>query len=103
MSFESVAASFAYGGYVACLGYVVVVTIMFAVLLIAGIGENRRRSAEARIEDFGVMRSSPFTIPVSVIAPAFNEEVCISASVRSLLALDYPEHEVIVVNDGSSD
>ena len=41
--------------------------------------------------------------PVSVIAPAFNEELSIVDSVQALLALQYPEHEVIVVNDGSTD
>jgi len=41
--------------------------------------------------------------PVSVIAPAFNEELSIVDSVRALLALEYPDHEVIVVNDGSKD
>ena len=41
--------------------------------------------------------------PVSVIAPAFNEELSIVDSIQALLALHYPEHEVIVVNDGSKD
>ncbi|MFW2351019.1 glycosyltransferase [Qipengyuania sp.] len=41
--------------------------------------------------------------PLTIIAPAYNEELSIVANVRSLLALEYPEHEVIVVNDGSSD
>ncbi|MDT8758033.1 glycosyltransferase family 2 protein [Sphingomonas psychrotolerans] len=41
--------------------------------------------------------------PVSVIAPCYNEELAIADSVRALLALEYPDHEVIVVNDGSSD
>ncbi len=41
--------------------------------------------------------------PVSVVAPAFNEELSIVESVRALLALEYPEHEVIVVNHGSDD
>jgi cellulose synthase/poly-beta-1,6-N-acetylglucosamine synthase-like glycosyltransferase len=40
---------------------------------------------------------------VSVIAPSFNEELSIVDSVRGLLALEYPDHEVIVVNDGSKD
>ena len=41
--------------------------------------------------------------PVTVIAPAFNEELSIVDSVQALLALHYPEHEVIVINDGSGD
>lgn len=48
-------------------------------------------------------RYSDLALPVSVIAPAFNEELSIVDSVRALLALEYPEHEVIVVNDGSTD
>jgi cellulose synthase/poly-beta-1,6-N-acetylglucosamine synthase-like glycosyltransferase len=42
-------------------------------------------------------------LPVSVIAPAFNEELTIVESVKALLSLEYPHHEVIVVNDGSKD
>ncbi|MDA8245036.1 MAG: glycosyltransferase [Elusimicrobia bacterium] len=41
--------------------------------------------------------------PVSVIVPAHNEAAVIIQSVRALLNLHYPEFEVIVVNDGSSD
>src|SRR5690606_9667639 len=41
--------------------------------------------------------------PIALIAPAFNEQETAVDSVRSLLSLNYPEHEVIVVNDGSSD
>lgn len=41
--------------------------------------------------------------PVSVIVAAYNEEANIVDSVRSLLKLDYPDFEVIVVNDGSAD
>lgn len=41
--------------------------------------------------------------PVSLIVPAYNEAAVILNSVRSLLNLHYPEFEVIVVNDGSTD
>lgn len=42
-------------------------------------------------------------LPVSIIVPAYNEERSIVASVSSFLSLHYPEFEVIVVSDGSSD
>lgn len=44
-----------------------------------------------------------YYVPVSVIVPAYNEEVTIEASVRSLLALDYRLYEIIIVDDGSTD
>lgn len=40
---------------------------------------------------------------VSIIVPAFNEGVILKDSIYSLLNLDYPNYEVIIVNDGSSD
>jgi cellulose synthase/poly-beta-1,6-N-acetylglucosamine synthase-like glycosyltransferase/peptidoglycan/xylan/chitin deacetylase (PgdA/CDA1 family) len=44
-----------------------------------------------------------FVGPVSVIVPAYNEAANIAATVRSLVASDYPQVEVIVVDDGSTD
>jgi len=40
---------------------------------------------------------------VSVLVPAHNEEAVIVRSVRAMLAMDYPDFEVIVVDDGSTD
>jgi cellulose synthase/poly-beta-1,6-N-acetylglucosamine synthase-like glycosyltransferase len=40
---------------------------------------------------------------VSVIVAAYNEETVIESTVASFLGFDYPEFEVVVVNDGSSD
>ena len=46
---------------------------------------------------------SGFEPPVTIVVPAYNEEATIAASVRSMLQLEYPEFEVVVVNDGSRD
>ncbi|HEX6683349.1 MAG TPA: bifunctional polysaccharide deacetylase/glycosyltransferase family 2 protein [Candidatus Limnocylindrales bacterium] len=48
-------------------------------------------------------RPKQFLGPVSVIVPAFNERANIAATVRSLVDSDYPQLEVIVVDDGSTD
>jgi cellulose synthase/poly-beta-1,6-N-acetylglucosamine synthase-like glycosyltransferase/peptidoglycan/xylan/chitin deacetylase (PgdA/CDA1 family) len=45
----------------------------------------------------------PFLPSVAVIVPAYNESVGIERAVRSLAASDYPDFEVIVVDDGSTD
>jgi cellulose synthase/poly-beta-1,6-N-acetylglucosamine synthase-like glycosyltransferase len=49
------------------------------------------------------IKEAPLAPPITVIAPAHNEEGSIRIAVRSLLELDYPQLEVIVVNDGSAD
>ena len=41
--------------------------------------------------------------PVTVLVPAYNEAVGIERAVRALVAADYPELEVVVVDDGSTD
>lgn len=46
----------------------------------------------------------PLVFPkVSILVPARNEENNIAACVRSLLSQDYPDFEVIVIDDQSSD
>lgn len=40
---------------------------------------------------------------ISLIVPAFNEEITIKKSIQSLIELDYPNYEIIVVDDGSTD
>lgn len=44
-----------------------------------------------------------YFVPISVIVPAYNEEVTIAQTIKSLLNLDYHTYEIVVVNDGSKD
>ena len=50
-----------------------------------------------------MLKTSPITPSVSVIASAYNEEVTIRDNVYSLLNLKYPNYEIIIVNDASTD
>lgn len=77
-------------------------TVSFVQLLLAGWVFATRIRPSTRALDLWT-RHSRLAPPISVIAPAYNEELSIIESVRSLLALEYPDHEVIVVNDGSKD
>ena len=52
---------------------------------------------------FDWIKRSPLAPPITILVPAHNEEKSICTAVRNLLDLDYPELEVIVVNDGSAD
>jgi poly-beta-1,6 N-acetyl-D-glucosamine synthase len=47
--------------------------------------------------------SSPAYPLVSAIVPAFNEGIVIQAAIRSLIQLDYPKLEILIIDDGSTD
>jgi cellulose synthase/poly-beta-1,6-N-acetylglucosamine synthase-like glycosyltransferase len=74
--------------------------IAFTLVAWKTLADRRRARAYMPMDE---VYASPFTPPVSVILPAYNEEAGVVSSVRSLLDLRYPRHEVIVVNDGSTD
>jgi cellulose synthase/poly-beta-1,6-N-acetylglucosamine synthase-like glycosyltransferase len=74
--------------------------LLFTVLSLFGIFHYRNVTTFVSFKD--VFRL-PLVKPISIIAPAYNEEKTVIDSVRSLLSLEYPIFEVIVVNDGSTD
>jgi cellulose synthase/poly-beta-1,6-N-acetylglucosamine synthase-like glycosyltransferase len=47
--------------------------------------------------------SSVFQPPVTIIVPAYNEETSLGRTLDSIVEVDYPNKEVIVVDDGSTD
>lgn len=61
---------------------------------------HQRRLESHRLSWF---KDAPMTPPITIIAPARNEEASIRVAIRNLLELDYPQLEIIVVNDGSGD
>jgi cellulose synthase/poly-beta-1,6-N-acetylglucosamine synthase-like glycosyltransferase/peptidoglycan/xylan/chitin deacetylase (PgdA/CDA1 family) len=89
-------------------GSVVVLSVMFVVVGLLTLGRTllifafaRRHARRRRAADWSW--GPPVTAPVSVIVPAYNEKEGIAAAVRSLATGDYPEVEVLVVDDGSTD
>lgn len=63
----------------------------------------RRRVAGHFVDDLDLIDESDYTKPLTMIVPAFNEEVSIVDSVTNLIHCDYPRLEIVVVNDGSRD
>src|ERR1700733_333851 len=61
-----------------------------------------QRTTEGSVERDPLFKSRLMP-PISIIAPAHNEELSIAQSARSMLQLEYPSHEVIIVSDGSTD
>ncbi|QNE79377.1 glycosyltransferase [Streptomyces finlayi] len=74
----------------------VLVMVRFGLMLVLSFLHARR----VRKRDFSW--GPPLARPVSVLVPAYNERECIAATVRSLVASDYPI-EIIVIDDGSTD
>jgi cellulose synthase/poly-beta-1,6-N-acetylglucosamine synthase-like glycosyltransferase len=96
-------AAIIYGLQVPILGYFLLVNSSYLMLiLLAGWGSLRyirRLEHSGRREALGVR----LTPGVSVIMPAYNEAASIVPAVQAMLSLRYPRHEVIVVDDGSTD
>ena len=55
------------------------------------------------ITRYTVVENSGYTPFISIIIPAYNEGINLQTSVESLLKLNYPNYELIIVNDGSKD
>ena len=90
-----------YNGLV--LTYFLAINTHYLALMMIGFVRTWRA---LKVWHWGALRwltQSPLTPPISIIVPAYNEETNIVQSVRSLLMLHYPQFEVVVVNDGSTD
>ncbi len=77
--------------------------IIYAILAMLSLGAVRRFNKLDKHIDYNLLLKSNHTPGISVIAPAFNEALTIIENVHSLLNLNYPNYEVIIVNDGSTD
>jgi cellulose synthase/poly-beta-1,6-N-acetylglucosamine synthase-like glycosyltransferase len=73
------------------------------ILLVSSLLELRRHMLLIADESRHLLLSSTLSPTISILAPAFNEEASIEGSLRALLALQYPQLEVIVISDGSKD
>jgi len=85
------------------LGYFLAFVIVHTVVLILAGVELRRYALRSDPSYVRRMLHSPLAPLISVLVPAYNEAAGIADTVRSLLALDYPQLEIVVISDGSTD
>lgn len=85
------------------IAYVFLANSSYLVILIVGYVNAKRLYAKSRISVARTRDISSALMPISILIPAYNEELSICESIQSMMRLNYPRFELIVVNDGSTD
>ncbi|MFY4813769.1 glycosyltransferase family 2 protein [Haloarcula sp. AONF1] len=85
------------------LAYYLVINGYYLCIHILALFELRDDVREANWDEPFRRFASPFYPGIALVVPAYNEAATIEESVQSMLSLNYPELEVVVVNDGSTD
>ncbi len=85
------------------LTYFLVINTLYLSFSVVAFFKLRHHRRRWTARELGAVIRSPGTPAISIIVPAYNEETTVVESLRSLLFLNYPQFEVVVVNDGSTD
>lgn len=83
--------------------YSTAINLTYMALLLLAFKNLKKQSKLWNIKSLTMMFRKRMLPSISIIAPAYNEEKTIVSSASSLLNLKYPDYEVVIVNDGSSD
>jgi cellulose synthase/poly-beta-1,6-N-acetylglucosamine synthase-like glycosyltransferase len=83
--------------------YYLASNIAYLLMLLIAIWTSRAHQNRLQSIPLTWVKRSPLAPPITILMPAHNEERCICTAVRNVLDLDYPEVEVVVINDGSVD
>ncbi len=83
--------------------YALTLVLIYTVLLILAYTRTKRILASKDNDLEEMMFESPFSPGISIVAPAYNEEVTIINNVSAMLTVNYPNFEVVIINDGSKD
>jgi len=83
--------------------YSIAINLVYVSLLLLSLQNVKKQSKLWNLKNISMLFRKKMLPSVSIIAPAYNEEKTIVESTKSLLHLNYPEYELIIVNDGSKD
>ncbi len=83
--------------------YVILINLAYSLQLFSAWFSMNRYVKSQRYAQYEHYIDSENMIPISVLVPAYNESATIVDNTHNLLSLDFPQYEVIVINDGSKD
>ncbi len=86
-----------------CMAFTVLLSVIYILQMIMSFIKVRKDSKSLLSNDYERYMYSDNLLPISLLIPAYNEEENVVQNIKSLLKMDYPNFEIIVVNDGSSD
>lgn len=84
-------------------GYFLIINSLYTLFILISFREVKKHVTTFTSHSVKTIITGVNFRPLSIILPAYNEEKVIIDSVKALMSLQYPEFEVIVVNDGSTD
>ena len=100
---ESLGTSLIVGSGVLIVTYYLLINAGYLLIHVLALFELRDNVRESNWDPPFRPFDSPFYPGVAMVVPAYNEAATIVESVRSMLSLNYPDQEIVVVNDGSTD
>lgn len=83
--------------------FLALLVLRYAVMLLYSFMDHLESMYKKRAEPAPAYREESSLPMISVVVPAYNEGIVIQPAIRSLLLLDYPNYEIIVIDDGSTD
>jgi cellulose synthase/poly-beta-1,6-N-acetylglucosamine synthase-like glycosyltransferase len=83
--------------------YYLASNIAYLVMLLVALKTSAKHQRLLESYRLGWIKETSLAPPITIVVPAHNEEKSIRVAVRKLLELDYPDLEIIIVNDGSED
>lgn len=86
-----------------CMAFTVLLSVIYILQMIMSFIKVRKDSKSLLSNDYERYMYSDNLLPISLLIPAYNEEENVVQNIKSLLKMDYPNFEIIVVNDGSND
>jgi cellulose synthase/poly-beta-1,6-N-acetylglucosamine synthase-like glycosyltransferase len=85
------------------LSYFLILSVVYFFTSVLAYRHLKRYSHKLYASPDATLISAQYLPPVTIIGPAYNEEATCVDATRSLLTMEYPNYEVLVVNDGSKD